>query len=148
MPGLEDELRETVAALLNKRCTPKAVAALADGPEPYDRALWTELVEMGLPGLTVPAELGGAGLGLSAAVVIQEELGRGIAPAPTLSLAAVTAAVVAAGPLGEAWLERLVNGEAVAAVAAGRTPSGWTACGEVRAEHDGDAWRLHGRVPG
>ncbi|ROO87917.1 alkylation response protein AidB-like acyl-CoA dehydrogenase [Actinocorallia herbida] len=147
MSGLEDELRDTVSALLRKRCTPEAVAALADGPEPYDRALWAELAEMGLPGLAVPEALGGAGLGLSAAVVVQEELGRSIAPAPTVSLAAVTAAAITAGSRGEAWIERLVSGETVAAVAAGRTPSGWTACDEVKAEREGDAWRLHGRVP-
>jgi len=143
MSGLEDELRDTVSALLRKRCTPEAVAALADGPEPYDRALWTELAEMGLPGLAVPDDLGGAGLGLSAAVVVQEELGRSLAPVPALSLAAV----LAAGPRSSGWLARLVSVEVIAAVAVGRTPLGWTACDEVEAERDGTGWRLRGRVP-
>jgi len=151
-PPFEDELRGAAAALLRKRCTAEAVAVLADGPESHDRGLWEELVAMGLPGLAVNAEHGGAGLGLAAFAAVQEELGRRLAPVPTAFLPAVQTALAEAGPVpaAERWLRRLAEGGTAVAVAAGRTVSGWVGVDGLRAEPrtDGvDGWVLHGRVP-
>lgn len=48
----------------------------------FDRALWSELAEMGVFALRLPEEKGGVGLGYSDAVLVFEELGRRLVPGP------------------------------------------------------------------
>ncbi|MEO3787586.1 acyl-CoA dehydrogenase family protein [Actinocorallia sp. B10E7] len=142
---VEKELREALGALLAERCDAGRVAALADGPDDWDRDLWAALSAMGLPGLAVPAEYGGEGMGFALAAAAQEELGRGLAPVPSVSTVAVQAALLAVGdPAGAArWLPRLASGE----VAAGRTAQGWVAADGVRAARTPVGWTLTGSVP-
>jgi alkylation response protein AidB-like acyl-CoA dehydrogenase len=47
-----------------------------------DRDVWREVAESGVFSLRVPEADGGAGLGFAAAVVVFEELGRGLVPGP------------------------------------------------------------------
>jgi alkylation response protein AidB-like acyl-CoA dehydrogenase len=146
---IENDLREAVGRLVAKRCTPGRVAALADAGEPCDRDLWDDLAAMGLPGLAVPAEHGGEGVGFALAAAAQEELGRGLAHVPSVSTFAVQAALLAAdaSPPSRRWLPGLASGEVTAAVAAGRTVHGWTVAGGVRAACTPGGWRLTGEVP-
>ena len=50
------------------------------------RAVYTELAELGLAGLVIGETLGGLGQGAIEAMVVCEELGRGLVNAPYLSL--------------------------------------------------------------
>ncbi|SEG88666.1 Acyl-CoA dehydrogenase [Thermomonospora echinospora] len=147
--GIEKDLREALGRLLAERCDHEHVAALADGPQEWDRDLWAELAAMGLPGLVVPPEHGGEGMGFALAAAAQEELGRRLAPVPAMSTTAVQAALLASGDSAEAarWLPRLTSGEVTAAVAAGRTVDGWAMADDVRATRAPGGWRLSGRVP-
>ena len=52
-----------------------------------DAALWAGLTELGVPGLLVPEEAGGAGLGLLDAALVAEALGQHAAPTPFLGSA-------------------------------------------------------------
>ncbi len=148
---IEKELRDALGGLLRQRSGTEAVAALADGPQAWDRALWRDLVTMGVPGLAVPEELGGEGAGPALAAAAQEELGRRLALVPTVSLFAAQAAlVVAAGSGSDAagtWLRRTALGESPAAMAVGRTVDGWTVADDVRAVPADGSWTLDGRVP-
>jgi alkylation response protein AidB-like acyl-CoA dehydrogenase len=144
---IEVELRSAIARLLSDRCAIDAVAALADGPDQWDEGLWGVLAEMGVPGLPVGEEHGGGGAGFALAAAAQEELGRRLAPVPTVSVFAVQAALLAAGSdAAHWWLPRLASGEVVAAVAAGRSADGWGVA-DVRATRGPDGWSLHGHVP-
>ena len=58
---------------------------ILEGPEPYDRALWQAMAEMGWTGAAIPEEFGGAGLGHLAVCVLAEELGHAVAPVPFAS---------------------------------------------------------------
>ncbi len=51
----------------------------------FDPSLWKELSEMGVFGLRQPEAAGGAGLGLASAVLVFVELGRRLAPGPTIA---------------------------------------------------------------
>jgi len=51
----------------------------------YDDAHWQEMVELGWSGLSIPEAHGGSGLGLGAAVVIAEPMGRGLSATPWLA---------------------------------------------------------------
>ncbi|MDH3339444.1 MAG: acyl-CoA dehydrogenase family protein, partial [Gammaproteobacteria bacterium] len=69
-----DLLRETVKAFANDKIAPRA--ADIDAANEFPRDLWPELGELGLLGITVEDDYGGAGLGYLAHVVAMEEISR------------------------------------------------------------------------
>ncbi|KAF0846797.1 acyl-CoA dehydrogenase family protein [Nocardia caishijiensis] len=113
---VEDDLRATVRALLSAHGDPTSVTALYDGDRSLVAGLWKNIaVDLGLAGLLVPEEHGGAGASAREAAVVLEELGRFVAPVPflTSSVVATTALLGAdASLLGE-----LAAGERTAALA-------------------------------
>ena len=94
-------LQEAVRAFGESRCSSETLHGLAEAGGPT-RQLWQELAEMGVFGLCVPEEQGGAGLGWVEAMVVFEELGRSLVPGP------LAATFLAAQHLPEA-----ASGEAV-----------------------------------
>jgi len=52
--------------------------------QPCDPDLWGALVELGVPGVLIPEDHGGSGLGMMEAEVIAESMGRSVAPVPFL----------------------------------------------------------------
>jgi hypothetical protein len=79
------------------------------------RAVYAELAELGLTGLAVPESQGGMGFGAVEAMVVCEELGRGLVNAPYAEAALMVPALLAAAPaeLQAAWLPRVASGEAL-----------------------------------
>jgi isovaleryl-CoA dehydrogenase len=69
-----DLLREAVQSFAAGRIAPRA--AEIDERNEFPRDLWPELGELGLHGITVDDEYGGAGLGYLAHVVAMEEISR------------------------------------------------------------------------
>jgi isovaleryl-CoA dehydrogenase len=69
-----DLLRETVQAFATDRIAPRAADIDTSNEFPAD--LWPDLGELGLLGITVEEEFGGAGLGYLAHVVAMEEISR------------------------------------------------------------------------
>jgi isovaleryl-CoA dehydrogenase len=72
-----DQLRATVRAFTAEEIAP--LAADIDRSNTFPRALWPRLGELGLHGITVEEEFGGAGLGYLEHVVAMEEISRGSA---------------------------------------------------------------------
>lgn len=110
------QLRNEARRFLEARCPPAAVRAVLEGPEPYDRALWAGVAEMGFLGVRIPEAHGGLGLGFLELSVIAEELGRALAPLPvSSSVYLATEFLLAAGDAAQQarWLPRLAAGEAV-----------------------------------
>ena len=77
-------LQEAMRAFGESRCNSEAIHELAEIGSPT-RQLWQELAEMGVFGLCVPEEQGGAGLGWVEAMVVFEELGRSLVPGPLVA---------------------------------------------------------------
>ena len=69
-----EALRETVHRFARERIAPRAADIDADNAFPRD--LWPDLGALGLHGITVPEEHGGAGMGYLAHVVAMEEISR------------------------------------------------------------------------
>lgn len=113
---VEESLRSSVRATLQRGLEEGLVARLADEPETDVSALWQALAEqLGLAGLLVPESLGGLDAGPREAAVVLEELGRSVAPVPFLTSAVIaTTALVAAGD--EQAVPRLATGEITAAL--------------------------------
>eukprot|EP01031_Cornospumella_fuschlensis_P006254 gene6254-7780_t len=72
-----DMLREQVQAFVAAELAPRAAQVDSENAFPMD--MWKKFGEMGLLGVTVPEEFGGAGLGYLAHVVAMEEISRGSA---------------------------------------------------------------------
>ena len=72
-----DQLRDTVASFSNDRIAPRADEI--DRSNEFPRDLWPEMGKLGLLGITVDEELGGAGMGYLAHCVAMEEISRGSA---------------------------------------------------------------------
>ncbi|MEV4169898.1 acyl-CoA dehydrogenase family protein [Nonomuraea sp. NPDC049709] len=114
---VEEELRSAVRGLLADRCPPAAVLKRIESVNSvYDLDLWKTLAgEIGVAGLLVPEELGGAGASASEVAVVLEELGRAVAPVPffTSSVLATQALL----PTRDALLGELAEGRSTAALA-------------------------------
>jgi alkylation response protein AidB-like acyl-CoA dehydrogenase len=95
----EEALRDSVRRLFADRCPPESVMSVYD-PAPRDfSAVWHALAaDLGMAGLLVPEQFGGAGATAREAAVVMEEIGRAVAPVPFLSSAVLaTVALLEAG---------------------------------------------------
>jgi acyl-CoA dehydrogenase len=112
----QKQLRDQARKFLEDKCPPKAVRAVLEGSEPFDRTLWKGLADMGFLGIVIPEAYGGLGAGYLELCVVAEELGRVIAPVPfSSSVFLATEFLLAAGDeaLKKAWLPKLASGEAI-----------------------------------
>lgn len=113
----------------------------------FERAAYKELAELGLAGLYVSEEHGGMGMGPVEAMVVLEELGRGIVLEP------LAQTLVASGVLGAyapqdvkaQWLPKLAGGEALVVLAYQERKARYRLdlC-EATATQAGDAWKITG----
>jgi alkylation response protein AidB-like acyl-CoA dehydrogenase len=118
--GFTDDQREiqrTARDLLSERARPERVREHAESGR-TDEALWTELSELGWPGIALSEEHGGQGLGRIELSILCEELGRCLAPVPYLpSVLAGTLIEQAGSPSQhERWLPGLASGETIGAL--------------------------------
>src|SRR5215468_2453451 len=72
-----EALRDVVSRYAQERIAPRADEI--DKSNIFPRDLWPELGALGLHGITVPEEFGGAGMGYLAHCVAMEEVSRGSA---------------------------------------------------------------------
>ncbi|WP_332827138.1 acyl-CoA dehydrogenase family protein [Ramlibacter sp.] len=113
----------------------------------FDRAAYGELAELGLTGLYAAEEHGGMGMGPVEAMVVLEELGRGIVMEP------LAQTLVASGVLGgyapdavrSQWLPKIAGGEALVVLAYQERKSRYRLdqC-ETQATQAGGAWKVNG----
>jgi alkylation response protein AidB-like acyl-CoA dehydrogenase len=83
------------------------------------RAVYGELAELGLTGLAVSPDHEGMGFGAVEAMVVMEELGRGLVNAPYAHAALVAPSLLANAPAAvqAAWLSRMASGQALVVLA-------------------------------
>ena len=96
------------------------VRKFADGNEDAAPDIWAGLADLGLPGLIVPEEHGGLGLGMLEAALAAEALGKVVAPTPFLGSAVLAPLALKLAGTDEQraqWLPKLAAGEAIAGVA-------------------------------
>ncbi|MBV9996724.1 MAG: acyl-CoA dehydrogenase [Caulobacteraceae bacterium] len=107
----QEEIARTVRRLFKDRSA--ARKPLEGGPA-VDPALWGQLAELGLTGVSLPEAVGGSGLGLAEECVAAEALGAWVAPVPVVST--YLAGHILAGGAGEAAARvgaQLASGEKV-----------------------------------
>ncbi|WP_313024354.1 acyl-CoA dehydrogenase family protein [Pseudomonas lopnurensis] len=129
------EFQSTIQRFLDDRCPSTHLHEVFDRGE-HDQALWREMSELGLAGIALPEDFGGAGMEMIDLALVAESLGSRSAPGPFLGHALAGLAIAWAGSeeQKQRWLPGLASGELLASVAfaeaGGWHPEHWTLAGE------------------
>jgi alkylation response protein AidB-like acyl-CoA dehydrogenase len=114
----------------------------------FSREAWRELAGLGLTGLFVPEAQGGMGFGPTDAMVVMEELGRGLVLEPYAQGALIAGGVLSAcapQPAVDGWLEKIAGGDALVVLAHQERGARYRlAQVETSAKAAGDGWTLNG----
>ncbi|HEY7749787.1 MAG TPA: isovaleryl-CoA dehydrogenase [Aestuariivirgaceae bacterium] len=154
-PGLDfclgetaDAIRETVRNFSDKEISP--LAEEIDRTDVFPRHLWPKLGELGVLGITVEEEYGGAGLGYLEHCVAMEEISRG-SGSVGLSYGAHSNLCVnqirrhGTSEQKRTYLPKLISGEHVGALAMSEPQSGSDVVSmRLKAERKGDRYILNG----
>ncbi|OBK77116.1 acyl-CoA dehydrogenase family protein [Mycobacterium sp. 1164985.4] len=135
------ELRTAVRELLGDKCTEDDVRRVMTSDDGFDRDLWRQLAEQGVLGMLVEDRLGGLGFGALELEAVAEQTGAALLPAPFISSAVLTVALVQAAGSDDdkqRLLPGLADGTAIGTVAITGRSGSWTAEGvDVEATADG-----------
>jgi isovaleryl-CoA dehydrogenase len=143
-----DMLRDTVRGFSAAELAP--IAAEIDRTDAFPRRIWPELGKLGLLGITVEDEYGGAGMGYLAHCVAMEEVSRGSASIG-LSYGAHSNLCVnqirrnGSEAQKRKYLPKLISGEHVGALAMSEPGAGSDVVSmRLKAERKGDRYVLNG----
>lgn len=116
----EDQLlfRDSVRDFLVKEVTPERIRASWDTDSGREDALWQQLAELGLTGMTVPEEHGGLGMNELDFVLLAQECGYVALPEPLVNTALVAVPLLnrLGGEHAARWLPAIAGGELRVAV--------------------------------
>jgi alkylation response protein AidB-like acyl-CoA dehydrogenase len=112
--AIQDAVRGTLAETWSL----ERLHRFADAPEDFDRTSWEALMALGIGGLALPEDQGGAGLGLLDAALVCEVAGAAAAPGPVIGQILTAIAVAESDDLAaRARLADIASGEAVSTIA-------------------------------
>ena len=143
-----DMLRASVRGFCDKEIAP--LAAGIDASNDFPRQLWPKLGELGVLGVTVEAEHGGAGLGYLAHVVVMEEISRasasvGLSYGAHSNLCVNQLRRFATDEQKQRYLPGLLDGSAVGALAMSEPNAGSDVVSlKLKADAQGDNFVLNG----
>ncbi len=144
----QEMLRQTVQGLCADHLPPTVVREMEDDPIGFPATLWKQMGELGLIGLMLPEEYGGAAQSSIEGAILYEELGRSLAPTPHFVSAVISgSALVCAGSDAQkqAWLPKIASGEAIFTPAWLEPKGGFGPHGiQLTAVVEGDRYRLNG----
>jgi len=146
----QEDLRASVRRFLADRAPISAVRELMETTDGVDPAVWKQAGEqLGLQGIAIPEEYGGAGFSFAEQAIVLEELGAALYGGPYLASAVLAAtALLASSDEGakKAYLPGIASGELVATLAFTEEDGSWDPDSvRLAASRDGDGWRLDGR---
>jgi alkylation response protein AidB-like acyl-CoA dehydrogenase len=145
----QEDLRAMVRDFLAARSPETEVRRLMETADGFDPAVWKQLgEELGILGLAIPAEYGGAGAGFTEVGVVLEEAGRALLCAPFFSsvvLAATTVLYSGDQAAKKDYLPGLASGELRGTLALAEDSGRWDeAAITLTATAHGDGWTLDG----
>jgi isovaleryl-CoA dehydrogenase len=144
-----DAVRDQVQRFAQERIAPRANEI--DRSNEFPRDLWRELGDLGLLGMTVSPEYGGAGLGYLAHTIAMEEISRasgavGLSYGAHSNLCVNQLALNASDAQKRKYLPKLISGEHVGALAMSEPGAGSDVVSmQLKAVKHGDRYVLDGR---
>jgi alkylation response protein AidB-like acyl-CoA dehydrogenase len=147
-----DDLRSVVRDYLTASSPSETVRRLMVSDTGYDEVSWRQMAaELGLHGIAVPEQWGGAGAGTAELAVVFEEMGRALLCSPFFATVALAAqAILASGDdaAAEQFLPGFVDGSTTATLVLDGRLGPWDpAAVTLRADRDGTAYRIYGQAP-
>jgi alkylation response protein AidB-like acyl-CoA dehydrogenase len=144
----QQQLRAMVRDLATDRGSAERVRQVMLEEGGFDASTWRELAELGLVGLIIPEEHGGAGASFLELSIVFEELGRRLVPVPLLSALLGTTAIQHAGSAEQlgAHLPAIAAGGTTVALSHLDAGGRLTADPGVAARRDGEGWVLTGEA--
>lgn len=134
------ELRDALRRFFADRSPSAEVRRLMETAEGYDPEVWAQMAgQLGLQGLAIGEEHGGAGFGMRELAVVFEEMGRAVVCAPFLA-AITAAAALEAGDGGRDLLAGIAGGSTIATLAVAEEDGRWD-LGSVEATFEGGVLR-------
>src|SRR5215472_5677295 len=125
----QEELRASVRRFLADRAPISAVRELMETTDGVDPAVWRQAGEqLGLQGIAIPEEYGGAGFSFAEQAIVLEELGAALYGGPYLASAVLAATALLASPDEDArttYLPAIASGEVIATVAFTEEDGSW-----------------------
>jgi|TARA_Y100000310_G_scaffold159111_1_gene158561 alkylation response protein AidB-like acyl-CoA dehydrogenase len=107
-------LQESVFSFLDTECPLEKVRKAAESDETHIPDIWSRLTDLGIPGILIPEDHGGVGLGYLEAALVAEAMGQTIAPIPFVASSVMApTALLAAGSdeQKDKWLGPIAAGE-------------------------------------
>lgn len=124
----QEMLRETVRSFLADKAPMSRVRTVMETDAGIDLDVWSALAELGMLGIHIPEEFGGAGFSVQELGLAVEELGRALTPVPYLSTVVLGAgAILLAGSEKQKseFLPRIAAGELRVALAVTESDGDW-----------------------
>jgi alkylation response protein AidB-like acyl-CoA dehydrogenase len=144
----QEMLREMVRGLCSSYAPLETVRALEDDPIGFAPEMWKQMAALDLIGMMLPPEYGGSGMTALEGSILYSELGRALVSSPHFVSAVVAANVLLAAGTHEqkqAWLPRIVSGDAIVTVAWLEPTSGFgIGAINAHARDDSGTWRIDG----
>jgi len=121
-------LKENARKFFAGECPIQEVRRLMETDTAYDAGLWAKMTEQGYTGIIFPEEYGGVGLGKVELILLMEEAGRALLPAPLFSTVALAGAIIDAVARPEQkkrYLSEICSGQARSTLAILETSASW-----------------------
>jgi len=150
----QEELRASVRRFLADRAPITAVRELMETTDGLDAGVWRQAGEqLGLQGIAIPEEYGGAGFSFAEQAIVLEELGAALYGGPYLASAVLAAAALLASPDEDArktYLPGIASGDTIATLAFTEEDGSWEPdairlTANAAQDDSGDGWQLDGR---
>ena len=143
-------IRDGAKSWVQEKSPVTAFRKLRDGGsgDGFDRRVWAEMAEMGWPGILIPEEYGGVGLGYLTLGLVLEETGRTLTASPLISTAlTATTALLLGGSAAQkkAWLAKIAEGKAIGTLAVDESAHHAPEKIALKAEKRGGGYVLSGK---
>jgi alkylation response protein AidB-like acyl-CoA dehydrogenase len=145
----QEEFRRQVRKWLEQNAPSPVVRNLMETETGFDRDLWQETAELGWQGMAIAEDHGGAGFGYLELVILFEEMGRSLLPAPflsTIGLAMPLITELGSDEQRKEMLGSIASGEKTVTVAFTEPSGQWDpARVETAASKGKSGWVIQGR---
>jgi alkylation response protein AidB-like acyl-CoA dehydrogenase len=150
----QEELRASVRRFLADRAPITAVRELMETTDGLDAGVWRQAGEqLGLQGIAIPEEYGGAGFSFAEQAIVLEELGAALYGGPYLASAVLAANALLASSdedARKAYLPGIASGATIATLAFTEEDGSWEPdairlAASPSEDNSADGWQLDGR---